>query len=167
MSEIAKWYSNKSAFITGSTGFVGKCLVEKLLRDCPDIATIYIIIRPNKGMNFEQRKLDYKNHVIFTRLRESNPSALDKIHIVQGDICEPNLGMSYNDRKLIAETASIIFHSAADVRFDRRLVDAYKTNVYGSKNVLDFAAEFKHLLVSGKKNNLDISREKKNDLILF
>lgn len=152
MSEIAKWYSNKSAFVSGATGFVGKCLVEKLLYDCPDIGTIYIIIRPKKGVSFEERKSEYKNHVVFSRLKESNPKALDKIHIVEGDICEPNLGMSDFDRKLIAETASLIFHSAADVRFDRRLVDAYKTNVVGSKFMLEFATEFKSLLVSGLKS---------------
>lgn len=148
MSEIAKWFSRKNVFVTGATGYVGKCLVIKLLRDCPDIGTIYIIIRPKKGVSFEQRKLDYFNHVTFNRLKEINPNAVDKIHIVEGDICEQNLGLSDANRKLIAETASIIFHSAADVRFDRRLIDAYKTNVCGTKNMLDFATEFKTIFVS-------------------
>lgn len=148
MSEIAKWFSNKNVFVTGATGFIGKCLVIKLLRDCPDIGTIYMIMRPKKGVGFEQRKLDYLNHVAFSRLKELNPSAIDKIHIVEGDICEQNLGMSDANRKLIAETASIIFHSAADVRFDRRLIDAYKTNVYGTKQMLEFASEFKNINVS-------------------
>ncbi|XP_031626468.1 putative fatty acyl-CoA reductase CG5065 [Contarinia nasturtii] len=146
MSEIAKWFSNKSVFVTGATGFIGKCLVIKLLRDCPDIDTIYIVIRSKKNMTFEQRKNEYKSHVAFSHLKNTNPSALDKIHIIEGDICEPNLGMSESNRKLITERVSVIVHSAADVRFDRRLIEAYKTNVDGSKNVLDFATEFKRLL---------------------
>lgn len=148
MSEIAKWFSQKNVFVTGATGYVGKCLVIKLLRDCPDIGTIYIIIRPKQGISFEQRKLDYLNHVAFNRLKEINPNAVNKIHMVEGDILEHNLGMSSADRKLIVETASIIFHSAADVRFDRSLIDAYKTNVCGAKNVLEFANEFRSILVS-------------------
>lgn len=148
MSEVAKWFSNKSIFVTGATGLVGKCVVEKLLRDCPDIVAIYMIIRSKNGVSFDQRKSDYKNHVLFSVLKNSNPKVLDKIKIVQGDVCEPNLGMSMADRKLIAEKASIIFHSAADVRFDRRLIDAYNTNLRGSKWVLDFASEFKKLDVS-------------------
>lgn len=148
MSEVAKWFSNKSIFVTGATGFVGKCLVEKLLRSCPEIVKIYLIIRPKNDVSFEQRKSDFKNHLVFSTLRNTNPSALDKIVIVPGDVCAPNLGMSMADRKLIAETVSIVVHSAADVRFDRRLIDAYNTNVRGTKWVLDFATEFKNLLVS-------------------
>ena len=30
-------------------------MVEKLLRSCPDINKIYILIRPKKGLNFEER----------------------------------------------------------------------------------------------------------------
>lgn len=148
MSEVAKWYSNKSIFVTGATGFVGKCLVEKLLRSCPDIVTIYIIIRSKHNVSFEQRKSDYKNHLVFSTLKNTNPHALDKLIIVPGDVCQQNLGMSIADRKLIAETVSIVFHVAADVRFSRSLIDAYNTNVHGSKLILDFASEFEHLQVS-------------------
>jgi len=34
-SGIAEFYKRKSVFITGATGFIGKQLVEKLVRSCP------------------------------------------------------------------------------------------------------------------------------------
>lgn len=148
MSEIAKWFSGKSVFVTGATGFVGKCVVEKLLYDCPDIGNIYIMIRNKRGQNFEQRKCDYAKHIVFTRLRETKPNVLNKIKIVQGDLNEPKLGISDADRELIAKTVTVVFHSAADVHFDMRLIDAYYSNYNGTKKMLEFASEFDHVDVS-------------------
>lgn len=148
MSEIAKWYSRKNIFLTGATGFVGKCLIEKLLRSCPDIGDIYVIIRNKGKQNFEQRKHDYTKHLIFQNLREQNMFALEKIKFVEGDLSEPMLGLNEYDRKMIAENCSIIFHSAADVHFDKRLIDAYYINYYGTKTLLNFALEFKYVDVS-------------------
>lgn len=54
-SEIANFYANKSIFITGATGFLGKALLEKLLRSCPDLKKIYILVRHKKGNTPEQR----------------------------------------------------------------------------------------------------------------
>jgi fatty acyl-CoA reductase len=34
-SEISAFFNSKSVFITGATGFVGKQIIEKLLRSCP------------------------------------------------------------------------------------------------------------------------------------
>jgi len=48
-STIADFYAGRSVFVTGGTGFMGKVLLEKLLRSCPKIATIYMLVRPKKG----------------------------------------------------------------------------------------------------------------------
>lgn len=54
-SEIINFYKNKSIFITGATGFLGKVLIEKLLRSCYDLKKIYILVRHKKGNTPSQR----------------------------------------------------------------------------------------------------------------
>lgn len=63
-SYIAKWFSGQVLFITGATGFMGKVLVEKLLRDCPDITECYLLMRAKRGIEPEQRRDDYINHMV-------------------------------------------------------------------------------------------------------
>ena len=55
ISEISEFYKDKSIFITGATGFLGKALIEKLLRNCYDIKKIYVLVRHKKGKAPAQR----------------------------------------------------------------------------------------------------------------
>lgn len=57
-SEIAEYYKNKSIFITGATGFIGKVLIEKLLRSCPELKRIFVLIRCKKGHSVNERLND-------------------------------------------------------------------------------------------------------------
>lgn len=57
-SPVQEFFRNAVVFITGGTGFMGKMLIEKLLRSCPHIKHIYLLIRSKKGKNIEQR-LEY------------------------------------------------------------------------------------------------------------
>lgn len=54
-SEITEFYKNKSIFITGATGFLGKALIEKLLRTCYDLKKVYLLVRHKKGKAPSQR----------------------------------------------------------------------------------------------------------------
>lgn len=63
-SHIANWYQNQIIFVTGSTGFMGKVLVEKLLRDCPNIKTCFLLMRTKRGIEPDQRREDYINHMV-------------------------------------------------------------------------------------------------------
>lgn len=54
-SPVQEFFRDAVVFITGGTGFMGKILIEKLLRTCPHIKQIYLLIRPKKGKKVEQR----------------------------------------------------------------------------------------------------------------
>lgn len=55
MSSVAAYYNGKSILITGATGFMGKVLMEKLLRSSPNVKAIYILVRPKAGQSMQNR----------------------------------------------------------------------------------------------------------------
>ena len=79
-SKIIQFYERKCVFITGATGFMGKVLVEKLLRSCPDIDKIFLLLRPAKGKDVSSRLQEFiQSQVdIFLKMifRKKKPSAL-------------------------------------------------------------------------------------------
>jgi fatty acyl-CoA reductase len=50
MLNIKEFYKGKTILLTGCTGFLGKVILEKLLRSCPDIKKIYIMSRAKRNM---------------------------------------------------------------------------------------------------------------------
>lgn len=42
---ISAFYKGKVILVTGGTGFVGKVLLEKILRCLPSIERVYVLIR--------------------------------------------------------------------------------------------------------------------------
>jgi hypothetical protein len=55
MTQIQEFYKGQSVLITGATGFCGKMLLETLLRSCPNIGKIYLLMRPKKGQDVNER----------------------------------------------------------------------------------------------------------------
>lgn len=121
ISEISEFYRDRSVFMTGASGFVGKVLLEKLLRDCPLIKNIYLLLRPKGGQNCRQRLNELLSSVVFDRIRDENALVLNKVIAISGDVTYAELGINPNDRDILVNNVSIIFHSAATVRFDEPL----------------------------------------------
>ncbi|XP_056641055.1 putative fatty acyl-CoA reductase CG5065 [Diorhabda sublineata] len=144
---IKDFYRGKNVFITGGTGFLGKVLIEKLLRSCPDIGNIYMLIREKKGKSIEERMTHIKSLPLFELLKNENPENLNKIIPVKGDVREINLGLSEADRQMIIDNVNIIYHTAASVRFDDFLKDAIFINVIGTREVAKLALELKQISI--------------------
>lgn len=52
---IKEFFKGRYVFVTGATGFMGKVLIEKLVRSCPDIGKICVLVRQKKGKDTDAR----------------------------------------------------------------------------------------------------------------
>ncbi|XP_032686128.1 putative fatty acyl-CoA reductase CG5065 isoform X2 [Odontomachus brunneus] len=166
-STIDTFFAETVILVTGATGFLGKALLEKLLRSCPRVATIYLLIRSKKGQCVEERCKELLKNPVFDRIRLESPSVLNKIVPVKGDVGMPELGLQSEDKDILIQRVNIVFHGAATVRFDEPLKVAVNLNTKGTERILDLCRYMKNLIsvihVSTAYSNAD--RREINEII--
>ncbi|XP_022605021.1 fatty acyl-CoA reductase 1-like isoform X1 [Seriola dumerili] len=145
MASIAEYYAGKSVLITGATGFMGKVLVEKLLRSCPEVKALYILVRPKAGQSMQQRVSDMMKCKLFDRVREDNPDFHQKIIPISSELMQPGLAISPEDVEKLTGCINIVFHCAATIRFDEPLKHALQLNVIATQQLLSLAQQMHHL----------------------
>lgn len=141
---IPEFYAGQEIFVTGGSGFMGKVLIEKLLRSCPDIKAIYVLLRPKKGKSIDERLQDIIDLPLFGPLKNHDEKILDKLVPIAGDVTELKLGISDSDSALM-RNVSVIFHSAASVRFDDTLKYAVFMNTRGTREIIGFAKGLRNI----------------------
>ncbi|XP_011645023.2 LOW QUALITY PROTEIN: putative fatty acyl-CoA reductase CG8306 [Pogonomyrmex barbatus] len=145
-SRVAEFYNDKNVFITGGTGFVGVCLIEKLLRCCPDIKNIYLLMRPKKGKQIAERLEELTKNSVFNRMREEKQTdQFKKLIAIAGDVGEENLGLSSQDRTTLINTVQLVFHSAATLDFEADLKTTTIVNLLGTRRIVQLCQEIKDL----------------------
>ncbi|KAK5638440.1 hypothetical protein RI129_012735 [Pyrocoelia pectoralis] len=142
---VSEWFTDQHVFVTGATGFMGKVLVEKLLRCCPKISKIYVLVRQKYGKSPQQRLEDFVNSPVFDRIRDTNPRFFQKLHCISGDLVQSELNS--DDVRLLQDRVTAVFHMAANVRFDQPLKTSLVMNTGGTMMVLDLVGTFKCLQV--------------------
>src|SRR3954447_16876347 len=140
-------FRGRKLLILGSTGFVGKVLLSMLLDRYPDIGRAYVMVRRGSGTDSEAR---FWQSVVtspaFDPLRDRHGGAeglasilRQKVVVVDGDITEPNLGLSEAEAEKVAKDIDVLINSSGRVTFNPPLESALRTNVEGTKNVIAFA----------------------------
>ncbi|MDJ0770291.1 MAG: HAD-IB family phosphatase [Ilumatobacter sp.] len=140
---IAESLAGKRIAITGSTGFVGTALVERLLRGVPECDLI-LLVRDGRRTPAAKRteKEIFKNDA-FDRLRDQQAEAggetfeqmtARRVTTVAGDVSADGLGLGEAERATWA-SADVIIHSAATVSFDSPLDRAVEINLLGPTRI--------------------------------
>ncbi|XP_005189252.2 putative fatty acyl-CoA reductase CG5065 [Musca domestica] len=135
---IAQFYAGKEILITGGSGFIGKVLIEKILRSLPNVGKVYILLRSKKAKNASQRLEEILQIPLFRHAREEQPEAFKKLIAIDGDCQELGLGISSLDMVKI-RNVNIIFHVAATVRFDDDMKTSIILNTRGTHEILKLA----------------------------
>ncbi|KAL0881184.1 hypothetical protein ABMA27_002295 [Loxostege sticticalis] len=142
---VSDFYAGKSVLVTGGTGFIGKVYIEKLLRSCKDINKVFILIRQKKGENIESRLNHMIKNPIFDKLKKTKPQVFNKLVPISGDICEPKLGIKLEDEQTLKDEVSVVYHSAATVKYREPLHVVMNINFEGTRRMLDLCKGMRNL----------------------
>lgn len=150
MLRPAEYYEGKTILLTGATGFVGKVVLETLLRRLPDVARIHVLIRPRSLPGgtpispWDTLQKEVLATTAFAALRARHGAGFEafvgsRVDTVAGDIGRPALGLAEPARSRLADEVDLIIHCAALAVFNAPLDQALRTNALGPSNVLEFA----------------------------
>lgn len=133
-------FLHQNVFMTGVTGLVGKVLLFKILKDLPQVDSVFVLIRTKKNVSPAQRAEALLSSPCFDPLKNSlSPEEwkkrVAKVVVVPGDILQDQLGMSEADYARVSAATNIIFHLAATVEFNAPLDYSVRMNVLGTLRV--------------------------------
>jgi thioester reductase-like protein len=160
--------TRRTILLTGATGLVGAYLIDRLVRHTD--WDIHALVRAKRNLPAMQR-IQLLAEYFHT------PEMVDRVVLHEGDVTAPDLNMNADERRWLRAHTTDLLHAAAEVSFAHRdAVHAHRTNVNGTRHVLDELAgprtRFFHVstaYVAGctdtlfRENDLDVGQTFRND----
>jgi alcohol-forming fatty acyl-CoA reductase len=146
-SSVLGQLGNKQVLITGTTGFLGKVVLEKLIRTVPDIGGVHLLIRGNGNQEDARSRFlnEIANSSVFDRMRNENNEAFQtfirtRIHCITGEVTKPRFGLDIPAFRELAGKVDAFISSAASVNFREELDKALQINTLSLNNVASLAS---------------------------
>ena len=148
---IKEFYHDKTILLTGTTGYVGKVVLEKFLRSLPTFKKIFVLVRLKRGTApMERVWKDIFSSQCFDVVRalpDFEHTIKTKIVPIEGDITKDLLAIKPADRDMLISELDVIINIAASVDFNEQLTDALQINYFGCLRMLDLAQSCKKLQI--------------------
>lgn len=128
----------RTVLLTGATGFLGKVLLEELLRRRTElgIEELLVVVRSKGALRADQRfAREVAGSPCLGRLA---PGWERHVTVLEGDLTEPGLGLGAAAAPLLARITHLI-HGAAAINFNLPVAEAAQSNITTSLNVLEVA----------------------------
>nr|CAD7602243.1 unnamed protein product [Timema genevievae] len=93
---------------------------------------------------------------LFDRLKSEKPGFVSRLTPLRADVSLENAGLSPEDRRRLQEEVNVVFHCAANVRFDQKLKDAVNLNTLGTRRVLQLCEGMTNLLYTRLGSSHDL-----------
>ncbi len=128
----------KTVFITGATGFLGAYIVAEILKTTR--AELYCLVRAKRGEDCKARiEKGMRNYQVWGGDEAWQHAWDTRMHIVEGDVTLPRIGLPDDVYEHLARQVDAIFHGAAHVNFIYPYEALRATNVLGVHEIIKFA----------------------------
>lgn len=131
--------TGKTVLLTGVTGFMGKVVLEQLMRRSAElqIETVYVLIRRKRGTSPAKRfRYEVLASECFSRLADDWER---RVEVVAGELTEPRCGLSAEAYERVTDKTTHIIHCAASVDFHLPIAQAASANITSALNMLQLA----------------------------
>ncbi|MDQ0169836.1 amino acid adenylation domain-containing protein/thioester reductase-like protein [Paenibacillus tundrae] len=151
--------------LTGATGYLGSHVLQQLILHS-DTKIYTLVRRPSDGTTAMQRLSNvmqgYFGNEVALQLQS-------RVEIIEGDLEQPNLGLTGEQKTYVQATIDRVIHCAADVRHFGDAAQFAKTNVEGTVALLDLirskpGASFHHVSTMGIPEDLALSGQWESSL---
>ena len=150
---VRTFLRGRTLVLTGSTGFLAKIFLEKLLWEQPDVRKVFLIITPRSGRCAEARlRNEILDTPLFSRLRDKHGTGFEsfierRLYAVDGDIGLEGMGLSQENESAIIDEAEVFVNSAATTTFNERFDIAVNINTLGPRRILRLSRKCPNLML--------------------
>uniref|UniRef100_A0A182REJ5 Fatty acyl-CoA reductase n=1 Tax=Anopheles funestus TaxID=62324 RepID=A0A182REJ5_ANOFN len=147
VKSVREFYKDSTILLTGGTGFIGKVLLEKLLR-CFEVKTVFLLIRPKRNKTVDERLDEVFEDVIFDAIKTSpngGKPLLAKVIPIEVNFQSDVVVSTADYHRLLAAQVEVVFNVMASVKFNEDIETAIDTNVLSSRKLFLLAQQLPHI----------------------